>query len=429
MIPVPPPDADYEQRCRAVLEQALSSVPAYAGWRARDPGPGALLDERYAALPVLTKALLRKIGPAAFVSPGHDLDRALAAGDVGLVATSGTTEERIHNVWYQTWWDRSEQASWKLNAHAERLSYGKHREAILTGPMQAGIPCEHGTLPMARRLCDRFLYLNEKLSPEHWTPALMDRMLAELEQFEPLLLEANPSLLARLARHAADQGRRVYQPALIVLTYENPTRPARRAIRRVFDAPVASSYGSTESGYVFMECEHARLHQVTASCRVDLVPWEHGDGDSPLYRIVVTTFDNPWRVLLRFDTGDLAGVSKTPCPCGNNNGWVLDAIEGRAANVTFSVGGAAVAPGTVDRVLGGVPGVFDYRVTQHDPARIVARVMDWGDGRQHLELRVKEALHGLYGDAVVEVDVVDALAPGPSGKFRKVQYLGAQCEL
>lgn len=415
-----PPCARYEERCHDVLDLALEHVPAYAAWRGRDRGRGCSSDARYAALPALTKSHMREAGPEAFVLPGRCLSRALASGDVEQVATSGTTDERIQNVWYQPWWDQSERASWKLNAHAAALRHGDHREAILTGPLQTGVACEDGTLPMARRQHGRFLYLNEKLSPEHWTPALMDRMLSELEAFAPVVLEANPSLLARLASHAADGDRRVYQPRLIVLTYENPTRLARREIERVFTAPVASSYGSTEAGYVFMECEHGKLHQVTASCRVDLVPWEHANGGRPVFRILATTFDNPWRVLLRFDMGDLACLSEAPCACGNRDGLVLDSIEGRAGNVTFAAGGSAVTPAELDRALADVPGLFDYEVTQHAPNRIIARVMDGGGGGRRLEARVAEVLRRLYGAATIEVAVVESLAPTPSGKFRKV---------
>jgi len=40
----------------------------------------------------------------------------------------------------------------------------------------------------------------------------MDRITDELEEFRPAVLEANPSLLANLARDSARRGKAVFQP-------------------------------------------------------------------------------------------------------------------------------------------------------------------------------------------------------------------------
>ena len=65
----------------------------------------------------------------------------------------------------------------------------------------------------------------------------MDRMIRELVVFRPVILEANPSLLAKLCRYISESGQTVYQPGLIVLTYENPTNFHYRQIRKVFSSP------------------------------------------------------------------------------------------------------------------------------------------------------------------------------------------------
>ena len=62
---------------------------------------------------------------------------------------------------------------------------------------------DEADLPFEKRRLSRFLYLNEKTNPAAWSPQLMDRMIDELDIFQPAILEANPSLLARLCRYAA----------------------------------------------------------------------------------------------------------------------------------------------------------------------------------------------------------------------------------
>ena len=418
---MPPIATDrYAARCAAALDQALGQVPAYRSWRAHDPGPGAPLDARYRALPALTKQLMNLHGVAAFVTAGLDLDRALRDGAVELVATSGTTEDRIQNVWDQAWWDASERASWGLNAHARRAATGDHPEAILVNPLNVGVASET-PLPMARRRLGRLLFLNELVDPLAWPDRHLARMLDELEAFRPAVLEANPSYLSLLCRYAARAGRRPFQPALVTLTYEYPSRLHLRAIRAAFDAPVASSYGSTEAAYVFMECERGRLHQNTESCRVDFLPFAAAHGAPGVGKLLITTFDNPWRALIRFDAGDLGRLAEGPCPCGRTDGLTLSALEGRAVNLTCTPEGALVTQDDVDARLAAVEGLAAYQLLQLDARRYALTVVAEGD-EAAVRRRAERALRARFGErAEVAVTSAAALGPEPSGKFRLVK--------
>jgi len=124
----------YAQRCGRAVDEAVHSTRAYRAWRRHDRGSRAAVFPRLADLSALTKRDLRRHGPQGFVPYGRDLAEGLAAGEIELVATSGTTGDRVLNVWYQPWWNRSEAASWELNSHAGRAATGDHREAILTSP-------------------------------------------------------------------------------------------------------------------------------------------------------------------------------------------------------------------------------------------------------------------------------------------------------
>jgi phenylacetate-CoA ligase len=412
----------YEDRCRRALDEALGSTKAYEGWRALDPGPSRDLFSRLAAVPALTKADLRAHGPRAFVPGGRDLDAGLAAGEIELVETSGSTGDRVVNVWYQPWWDASEAASWRLNAHARSAAVGKHPEAILTSPWCAGVPCEDEYLAMRQRTLGRFLYLSERSDPSTWNEALMDRMVAELGEFKPVVIEANPSFLARLSRHVVERSLRVYSPALIILTYENPSILHRRAIAGAFRAPVASSYGSTETGYVFMECEEGRLHQVTESCHVDFLPFAPAHGGPGIGRILVTTLDNPWRSLVRFDVGDVVRLSGEPCPCGRDEGLTLASIEGRTISITLTPEGAAVTQGAVDRSLAAVDGLVEYQLLETGRGAFRLLYAAEAGAWDAVARAAREALRALYGrGAAVETEAVEAVVPDPPGKYNLVK--------
>ena len=410
---------EYYQKSLEALETALN-LGAYKSWRQYDPGPGFDIDQRYAALPALTKKDIREHFPDGFVPPGQDVKKGLESGEINFVQTSGSADAvRVTNIWDQAWWDASERASWKLNTHAARLATGDHPEAILANARNVGFISEDADLPLEKRRLSHFLYLNEKTDPSRWTPQIMDRMLHELDIFRPVILEANPSLLAKLCRYAAGQRKPVFQPELITFTYEYPSSLHLRQVRRVFGSPLASSYGTTETGYIFMQCEAGKLHQNTAFCRVDIQPLKKEHGGPDVGRILVTTFDNPWYKMFRFDVGDLARVDEAQsCPCGRQTGIILSAIEGRSVNATLDVNGRLVTLRRVDDAMGTIADLDEYRLEQSAPGVYTVRLSTGRKDRGRLGEEVKQKLREIYGKAAdISTIYEDFLCPEDSGKY------------
>lgn len=411
---------EYHERSRRVLETALKGLSAYRAWRGSDPGPRHAIDARYAALPALTKKDIRDHFPDGFVPPGKDVKQGLESGEIEFVMTSGTSDVSVTNIWNQKWWDASERSSWNLNSHATSLANGVPLEAILANPLNVGFVSNDADLPMEKRRLARFLYLNEKSDPALWTPALMDRMSDELAEFRPAILEANPSLLARLCRYLAGRGKEFFQPELIVFTYEYPSILHYRHIRRVFASPMASSYGSTETGYVFMQCEQGKFHQNSDSCRVDFQPLKPRHGGHKIGRILVTPFDNPWYRIIRFDVGDLVRLDEEGiCPCGRNSGILLSAIEGRMATATLTLTNRLVTLRELDGVIGGISGIDEYALVQTDKEAYDLAIVSEVHDKSALAGKAEALLRGLYGDkAKISIRYEDALSPDSTGKYR-----------
>jgi len=410
--------SDYETRSAQALDTALGQVGMYRAWRHLDPGAACSVDARYAALPALTKRDLRTHFPNV-LPPDRDLDRAVADREVELVQTSGTTDDKVTNIWNQPWWDASERASWKLNAHMAKLATGDHREAILVNPKNVGIMSDEIDLPFEARRVARYLYLNEKTDPLAWTDRIMDRMIDEMDRYQPAILEGNPSYLARLARYITASSQAVFQPGVIVFTYEYPTRFHQDQIRRAFSVPMVSSYGTTEVGYVFMQCEAGRLHQNSGFCRVDFQPLRPEHGGPLLGRILVTPFDNPWSCLVRFDTGDLVRLEESGrCPCGRDSGMILASTQGRAVNLTLTQEGRLVTLGELDSAVSRLEGVDEYKLAQVDPASYELHVASRRTDKGALRGEAVEVLTALYGrGSRVSVVFEDGIAPEASGKY------------
>ena len=408
----------YEDRCRETLETALERTAMYESWRKLDPGPGENLDARFSCLPYLTKADIRAHFPGGVVPRGLDWNSALANDEIFFVKTSGTAEEALTNIWNQAWWDASERASWKLNATAAQRATGSHREAVLASALSVGPRSLGKRLNRRNRTWGRLLFLNEYGRTTEWPDEHERRILNELSEFHPVILEANPSLLARLARYCIRTGREAFQPKLITLTYEFPSALHLRAIRRVFGCPVISSYGSTEAGYVFMECECGRLHQNAEFCRVDLLPI----GADGIGRLLVTTFGNRWFPLLRFDIGDLAQRSEGPCPCGRDFGLTVASIEGRLISLCQASDGSIVTQRRIDDAIANVPGIEEYRLDQDDPKSLSLKVVVSKMKPEGAKSGARDALHALFGsDMLIETECVPALFPEESGKFLLVR--------
>ncbi|MDR2957416.1 MAG: hypothetical protein LBU61_04440 [Coriobacteriales bacterium] len=416
----------FYEKSLSTLETALATTPAYSDWRVLDPGVDKSINERYDVMPVLTKQIIRDSFPGGLVPNYRDLQAGLDVEEIEYTFTSGTTGDRVINTWDQKWWDAAEASAWQLNAHTAHLKHPQP-EAKLASSLNVGISCEED-LPYSSRLVGHRLYLNEKINLIQWQPRHYQRMVDELAVFQPVILEANPSLLARLAYWIADQGIEVFQPAIIVFTYEFTSVIHKSAIGRVFTAPQISSYGTTETGFVLQECEAGLLHQNLDYCRIDYQPLKPEYGGPEIGRILVTTFENPWNIVVRFDVGDLIRLySDSVCPCGRNEGMIVEAVEGRVSNSTFTTNNGLVTTMALDQALAKVPAIRDYNMEQY--SRNEYRISVMGDpmsdspkGTAELIEATNNVLSALYGaDGIFQVSVVSNILPGPAGKFRRSQ--------
>ncbi|MBM4144389.1 MAG: hypothetical protein FJ225_12475, partial [Lentisphaerae bacterium] len=129
----------YLRRCARTLDRALREASAYAAWRAADPGPDRPAAERYAALPVLTKADLRAHFPVGFTPRPHRMRGGIANGAIEYVHTSGTTDERVtktSGVMMANWRAYHERRGWPLLSGSPR----RHRDTEPEGHGDSRMP-------------------------------------------------------------------------------------------------------------------------------------------------------------------------------------------------------------------------------------------------------------------------------------------------
>lgn len=412
---------EHLRELEAALNEALERVPFYAKWRAKDPGPGAPILERLRKLPTLSRRELRAGFPRLFTPAGKDLKAALEQGEVELVATSGTTDDRAQVLWWQPWWNDQEQAQYTQgNPLSQQLWTHAFREAVLTTPVCSAGVCHIGDLPMKERIWERMLFLNQKADPAHWSAKDHQRMAEELNEYQPEALEADPAYLAALARYASAKNIALHQPRYIGLTYEFISKTYLAAIARAFPGmPILDSYGSTEAGCLHLTCEHGRLHPNLGWTHADVVPLKPEHGGPRMGRLVATVLRNPWLKLVRYETSDLVRRADGPCACGRQ-GESLERIEGRLKDVTFATDGSLVTVGMLDAALAplATEGLEQYQLVQESKDRFLIRYIA-SEGRDaQLSGELAQRIRELYRGGEVLAQRETTIAPEPSGKYR-----------
>lgn len=415
-MPLPSHSADHWRRVRDEAARMIEEVPLYAG-RALPPSSESpeVIASWLASLPTIAKRDLRRGFPKSLVRRSCDLKQAMERGLVEIIATSGTTENRLQVLWENAWWDPQERAAMRLNAAVDAAMGDGFREAVLTTPVCGGSTCHIGTLTREERTVDGMLFLNQMADPTLWTDAEYERMVAEWNELRPTGVETDPQYLAAICRWATARGLRLHAPAFITLTYEQTTRASLRAMKAALPStPLYNLYGATEAGVIFMECTAGRLHHNARHSHVELV-----DAGGGLSRVVVTTLGREWMPLLRYDIGDLVRVGDG-CTCGLPvDGYVLSRIEGRANDAVPTERGLLTPAMLDDLVDVAEPTVQQWQLQAAPPNNGMP-----GGWILHVlgseGTRAAAALSTALG-AAVEPRPTTTILPEPSGKYRIVR--------
>jgi phenylacetate-coenzyme A ligase PaaK-like adenylate-forming protein len=174
-----------------------------------------------------------------------------------------------------------------------------------------------------------------------------------------------------------------------------------------------------------MQCEEGKFHQNSEFCRVDFQPLKSEHGGPFVGRILVTTFNNPWYYIVRFDVRDLVHIDeKGKCPCGRNCGIILSAVEGRVISTTLTCEGKLVTLRELDDALNVLEGVDEYRLEQLSRKAYDLHLVSQRSDRSILTEEASGLLKEVYGEeAKVSVIYDEALSPEDSGKYSVAKTL------
>jgi phenylacetate-CoA ligase len=278
-------------------------------------------------------------------------------------------------------------------------------------------------------------------SARHTTPALARRirlfsvqrpladLVAELNDFQPTMVNGYPSATALLAGEQAE-GRLRISPVLAQVAGEHLTPAMHRLIEEVWPCRVIPSYAASEVPGLAFPCHLGTLH-VNADWYV-IEPVDELGRPVPRgtvsHSALVTNLANRVQPVIRYDLGDRVRIGTEACPCGSPLPTVT--VQGRTDDVlTFeSKTGAPVTvlPLAIAALVEGIPGVHRFQLIQTGRTALTVRLEVEPDAEQAVVRAAvdKRVQHFLSEQGAVDVQLVHDASPPEqqphSGKLRHV---------
>ena len=396
-------------RLRQFLTEAGTHVPYYRrlfGEIGFDPSSVARLGD-LAHVPLLDKRLIRAHVDALKSERAGALKRYNTGGSSGEPLIFFMGKDRIsHNVaakWRATRW-------WGVDIGDPEI-------------VVWGSPIELGAQDRLRALRDR-LFRTTLLPAFEMSPSNLDRFIGRIRAIRPRMVFGYPSALAHIARHAARTGQRLDDLGVrvVFVTSEMLYADQRESIARAFACPVANGYGARDAGFIAHECPRGGMHISAEDVIVEVVDTQGAPlPDGEVGEIVIThlaTGDFPF---VRYRTGDLAALDSGSCPCGRGLPLLKD-IQGRTTDFVVARDGTVMHALALIYAVRDLPGVEQFRITQHDLDRTeVQLVATPAFSTEHEQTIVRSFKARLGPSVAIDVRKVEHLPAERSGKYRYVE--------
>jgi phenylacetate-CoA ligase len=395
-----------------LLQHALQNVPYYrTKWKQAGIEPGDLQSitiDTLSRLPMLPKVDLRT-DPESLVADnlrsGTRLHRYKSSGSSGTPVTCVCSSDG-HRAFIASREVRS--FGWAGTSIRARRSMLGGRRIVALGDVKP---------PFHRiNLAEHQIYL----SAFHISDKNAKYYVDALNRFKPEVLTGYANSHLSLARMIAAQNLKItFQPKALVLSSEKLTAQMKSILHQSFHARAFEEYGSVENAILGTECSEGSLHFHPDFGIAEIVD-ENGraveigeDG-----KLLATGLLNWAQPLIRYEIGDRACMSTTPCACGRDHLPTVKEIVGRLEDVIISPDGRQTV--RFHWLFIGLPNVLEGQIIQETISSIRVKVVPTKDYSEVDSKQIQARLRQHLGDVAVTVEPVPEIPRTERGKFRAV---------
>jgi phenylacetate-CoA ligase len=243
-----------------------------------------------------------------------------------------------------------------------------------------------------------------------------------INKFKPRVIRGYPSSLYTFANFLRINDLRLNGVKCVFTSSENLYPFQRELIEECFSSKIYDHYGNTECSALVMQCEHGGYHVIPEYGILELIGEketlieEGGTGE-----IVATGFNNYAMPLIRYKTGDMAGLATNKCLCGRDFPLVRR-IEGRQQEYVVTKNGSLISFNTAlcsihDEKWANVKKI---QCIQKVKGELIIHVVGWQSGTgPDLAKYILELFNERLGSVLtLEVKLVEDIPPTESGKHK-----------
>lgn len=374
-------------------------------------------------LPVLTKKEIAISFPTEWMTPL--LEDALKQDLIEFVSTSGTTTDRMQILRKKNWWASEFKTAAKYNHLLKRLHLENNRRVVLTTPMCSNTHC-FKTLPSYEdRILDNTLYLNSTVDPFDWKKSDIERIIQEIERFQPINVDADPIYLVIFLNFLKEYGLDFNFSSIefITLCYEFCPRNCLDYIKDFFQCQVLDIYGATETGHLYSRIDNGLYTLFPYDLAIS---FKCINSKNNLYEIFITSFKNEYMPLINYQIGDVVKIYHHDVDKidGKESEVRLSRMCGRTSAITYDSLSQVITLDDLDKIVAFFDkNIFLYQIL-FDENRVVFKYVTLNGQAlsEKLKLSFENALNDLYKKKLSLIfEHLPALSPSGSGKFQLVQ--------
>jgi phenylacetate-CoA ligase len=255
----------------------------------------------------------------------------------------------------------------------------------------------------------------------HMSEATLALYAQEIRRRKLTVMEGYPSTLYVLARYLLERGERLPLRA-VFSSSETLLATQREAIETAFAAPLFDFYGHAERAIFAIECDqHQGKHLVEPFGITEIVD-EHDQPvpDGQFGYMVGTSLFNRAMPMLRYRTGDISAIDRTPCPCGRTFVRMAD-VSTKAEDIVVLPDGRWLSPSALTHPFKPFPDIRESQIIQESVGEIVVKVVASDAFTAEREAELQRGLRERLGAGVdVRLERVAHIDREKSGKFRWV---------